>query len=133
MEELIDNSPELDSSRRFKEYPLWIWFGFFLIGVLFKIQHWPFANLLMIASFAGISGYLLANIFSKRRKNIMIYVFSILSGGWFMFILYGALFRGGYPYNFSGVRVLIFLIVVFFTLHFLTIYFMDKHRKRKNQ
>lgn len=46
----------------------------FLIGLLFKIEHWPFANLIIISSFCGLILFYPLRFAAKSQKKFIDYV-----------------------------------------------------------
>jgi len=112
-ESLLDDNKE--KVYRFRYWPIVTWSLLILIGVFFRLMFWPGASIFIIAGSAGLSAWVVTDAIFLPGKNVLIYMLCILCGCWFLLLIWGNLYNGGYPYNWRGVAV--FLIVfTFYTI-----------------
>lgn len=81
MSDLLDQPINEEKPKNFvKRYPVYIFIGLFLLGAVFKIQHWPGANTLNGLAIAGVSACILVRLIFKEwgiRKDGILTFFVI--------------------------------------------------------
>jgi hypothetical protein len=108
--------------------PLRIFVALFLIGILMRVLHWPYANEVLLGSFFGIGILYCFRFWKKNEKRFVDYVKLVLVIFWTV----NGIFRiMDFPYT------LVFQIVIavsFLTWFFLegTAYFLDEDRRARN-
>ncbi|HBS88223.1 MAG: hypothetical protein A2W91_04545 [Bacteroidetes bacterium GWF2_38_335] len=121
---LIDSKREL---KIFRPTPLLIWSILVIIAFLFKTMHWPFGNMMIIFYTAGFSAYIVNGFIWLKKKNFIGWVLMALAVFWFCKLVYGAVFSGGYPFNYKalGLYVAVFLcLYAFYEL-------LKRHQRRR--
>jgi hypothetical protein len=129
MEEDILDQEIVDQKNQtlFKTRPIIIWGIVLIIGLLFRVLHWPFASVLIIISPAGLQAYCINGFLKPKERNALN---TILSGAgmiWLIALIGGMLFNDGHPYNENGLKV----YVVTFTVFFILYYFIYRAREKK--
>lgn len=76
MSDLLDQPINEEKPKNFvKRYPVYIFIGLFLVGAVFKIQHWPGAYFLHMLGLSGVSAWILVRLIFKewaiRREGIL--------------------------------------------------------------
>ena len=130
MDELID-APDRVDAPLIKWYPFLVWGILFVISYLFRVMHWPGASTLHLVSIAAIVAYCILGLIYKQRQGYL-YVFTWLSGLWFLIIHWGAFFNGGYPFNFVGIRRLYVAMIVLGLIQFLFVSLRKRRISRMN-
>ena len=100
-----------------------------VIGVLFKIMHWPMANILMTSSISlFVMGYIPLNIIKAIRseKDITDKIRTILGNVVVAFFATGVLFK---IMHWSHSIKLVYLNVAFLILAYMPFYFYSKIKK----
>jgi len=98
----------------------------FIIGILFKIMHWPFANILILASSLGIIILYPIRFYLNNNKETLNYVKLFLVPLWFVLYVSKTLHLINTP------RILNIILLVLFGWWFVlegTSYFKDKPLK----
>lgn len=127
-EEILDQEfVDPKNQAFFKTRPVLIWGIVLILGLLFKVMHWPFASVLIIISPAGLQAYCINGFIKPNERNTLN---TILSGAgmiWLITLIWGMLFNNGHPYNENGLKV----YVVIFTVFFIIYYFIFRAKKNK--
>ena len=105
---LLDKKPEYSHSN----IPTIVLLILTFIGIAFKIMHWPGANFFLAIFPIFLFGYSFSGFITKVSRNYLNTVLSILGLLWFLNILYGVYFRGGYPFNEKGLQVVLIGLVI---------------------
>lgn len=130
MNELLDENIASQKDRlHFRWWVLLIWITIFLIGYVFRVMHWPGNSLFRVIGAGGFMAYSLSFLLLLPQKSSLIIVLNCLSLLWVIFILWGAFFNGGYPFNQQGLIVQVIVYAVLFLIHFISLYFIKKARK----
>ncbi len=79
MRDILDYSPE-KKKRWFRPEFASIWVFIWIVGLLFKVQHWPLATLLLIIGSAGGMAYAIRGMLVNKSMRV---------GPWFLFGLNG--------------------------------------------
>jgi cytochrome b subunit of formate dehydrogenase len=111
----------------FKTRPILIWGILLIIGLLFRVMHWPFASVLIIISPAGLQAYCVNGFLKPKERNILNTLLSSAGMLWLIVMIGGVLLNNGHPYNENGLKV----YAVTFTLFFVLYYFF--YRAKKNR
>ena len=115
-------------AKKILRTPLRILITLFLIGVLMRVLHWPYASEVLLSSFFGIGILYCFRFWKKKEKRFVDYVKLVLVIFWTA----NGIFRiMDFPYT------LVFQIVIavsFLTWFFLegTAYFLDEDRRARN-
>lgn len=91
-----------------------IWFAVLLIGILFRVMHYPFGSLLSLIPGGGLLAYSLHGMVRKETRTILCVVLFSASAIWTLVLLYGAFFRHGHPYNIFGVAVFLVTAILWY-------------------
>lgn len=113
-EDILD---EFGTERRAEKF-LWriplIWIVVLLVGVLFRVMHYPFGGLLSLIPGGGLLAYSLHGMVRKETRSILCVVIFAASAIWTLVLLYGAFFRNGLPYNIFGVAVFLVTAILWY-------------------
>ncbi|MEO9531410.1 MAG: hypothetical protein ABJG68_13995 [Crocinitomicaceae bacterium] len=123
MDEILDNEPQSEQNN-FKLRAIYIWLSVLVLGILFKLMHWPGNAILIILSTAGLQAYCF-NWFLKN-KNQFNSVVSILGLVWLLVLIWGIFFNGGHPYNIVGLAI----YGIVFSLYFIVYYLIFKTKSK---
>src|SRR5687768_2759905 len=119
--ETIDHSIiEPKSDNGFSTWPLIIWLSVLVLGMIFKFNHWPAANIIILLSTASITGYSFYSYIFYRKENRIPAVFSILSLLWIAIIILGIFYNDGYPFNAGGLEFYFAFVMISFITFFLS-------------
>lgn len=118
MIDLLD-SPEEKKSIRLNYRPLFIWAFFIVMGILFKIQHWPGSAPIILLSTAGIASYSISKVlFIYKTENIPFIILSIISICWTGILLFQVFFNyGSLFYNLNGLAFYIGCFIILFIIY----------------
>lgn len=122
--DLLD-AVEVERTYKFREWPLRLWFVMLVIGIVFRVMHWPGASILIIVSAAGLSAWSMTDIIFLKRSRRIITILSFLGIFWFIFLLWGAYYNGGHPYN----NMAVYITVVVFSVYFFVYYLLKKYAR----
>lgn len=115
MNDLLDDNLTFKQAYtyQFKRWPVLVYGGIVAIGILFRLQHWPFASYLIITGSAALTAYSINGLTTLRGRDPLNLVLSILGIIWFVIMILGMLLNDGHPYNEKGVFVyaIVFLVV----------------------
>lgn len=102
-----------------------IWSCILLVGVIFKLLHWPGTVLILICS-PVLTACAVGGLIILKEKTVLNMAFTIAGTMWFLMLLWGNIFNGGYPYNWNAFAIysIVFLIC-------LLIYVLIKIRRNK--
>lgn len=127
-DELLDDDlgKHKREKKNFNPRPAILWGIIFLLGHLFKFQHYPGSMLLYVLGSGGLCGYAFSCIVKFKGKNVQSNILAIFSLFWMGKLVYGALYDGGYPINMNG--LMIFLVVMLLSAAFHL--FAKKMKKR---
>jgi hypothetical protein len=105
MKDILDDEllPEKEI-KFFKLSVLLYWTLFLIVGLIFRVLHWPGASPIILITTGGITGYSLSGLLSKGSKNIINIIVCVISMLWFLFIL-GTLIIDKGLYSETGVAV----------------------------
>lgn len=119
--DVLDNYFVKKPKKKFNYSLFFVWTGLLVIGVLFKIQHWPLAGLFLLTSYAGLLSHsLIGVLFFKLREYPVLFL--VLFGLYhFIQIMYGIFFLDGKPYNIYGATVYTAVLVGSFVIEYLYI------------
>ena len=104
-----------------------------IIGIFFKIMHWPFANVLIVFNSAGLTAWLFTDFYFLKGKNIIVNILSIVSILWILIIIWGMFFNDGYPYNFEGFMFFLIIFIVYSLVYFLIKSYKVRRILRENK
>lgn len=107
-----------------------IWASILILGLVFKLVHWPFSALLILLPSAVLLAYSLNGFVRRKERNVFNSIISLLGFIWMLFMIIENLMTGGdgYPFNQFGLRF--FLIALF--LSFGIYYFILYRKSKKN-
>lgn len=129
MQDLLDEQPNItQKTLRFRVWVILIWIAVFVIGYAFRMMHWPGNSILRVIGAGGFMAYSLSFLLLLPQKSSLIIILNCLSLLWVIFILWGAFFNGGYPFNKQGLIAQGIAYAVLFLIHFVSLYFMKKNR-----
>ena len=117
MEEILDyNTPSDTYAYKFKTRTVLIWAAIFLIAILFEARSWVGKSALWMLTTGGITAYAISGMITLKGKHLLNSI--LFSGGviWTIYICWGMLFNGGYPYNSTGVTFYFIILAVFFPI-----------------
>lgn len=115
-------------AKKILRTPLRIFIALFLIGVLIRVLHWPYADEILLGSFFGIGILYCIRFWKKQEKRFVDYVKLVLVVFWTV----NGIFR---ILDFSYTLIFQVIIAVsFLTWFFLegTAYFLDEDRRARN-
>ena len=72
-DQFIDKKP-----NDFKLFWFYLFLGLYMIGVLFKIQHWPFAGLMILLGSAGALAHAVSGLWFYKTKNTFTFYFLVV-------------------------------------------------------
>jgi hypothetical protein len=117
MSDILDeNLIPKDYEFKFKTWPLFIWMPILIIGILFRVMHWPGSAALILGSSSVITVYSITSLTRLKGVNIFNNLLTGLCGIWIVVLLLGALLNNGHPYNIEG--------LIFFGIFFIPSYFI---------
>lgn len=126
-EELID-SVEGVKEIRITYRPVILWSVFLLLGIVFKVQHWPGGSVLLLLTSSGMTAYCLSKVIMiTKRENLVFLALAVLGIGWFGIVVWGALYNSGYPFNVNGIK----FYAMGFALYFVLYLVLDQRRLKK--
>jgi len=101
-----------------KTHPLYqlilFFFGIAIIGNLFKLQHWPYSNVILVLGLLGIPIIYAIRFIKKQNKNAL----DLLKFIWVTVLFIGELFRIQHlPYS-PGLRIIENMLLVIIFLYF---------------
>ncbi len=105
----------------FKYSLFYMWTGLLVIGVIFKIQHWPLAGLFLLTSYAGLFSHSLIAVLFFKMKDYPVLFFLLFGAYHFITILYGVFWGSGRPFNVNGATIYTALLFIFFLVEYLYI------------
>lgn len=112
---------EVQKRRSIKVRPLIVWSVILLLGLLFDFMNWPGFTILILPSSAGLFAYSLNGVIASKNRDLLSLIVSILGTIWFLILIVGMLFNGGYPYNEIGFLIYLIILVLFFVIYYFTI------------
>lgn len=113
MNEILDEiTPSQPNYNSFKSRVVFIWAGVLFFGLIFKLMHWPGSGVLILLSTGGLTAYAISGMISHKGKDQLNSVIFILACIWILILLWGAVFNGGYPYNFFGLMLFLSVTAV---------------------
>lgn len=129
MEEGILDQEHIDPKNKalFKTRPVIIWGIVLILGILFRIMHWPFAQVLILIPTAGLQAYCINGFIKPKERNALNTALSLFGILWLMTLIGGMLFNNGYPYNEKGLKA----YVVVFIIYFIIYYFIDRAKEKR--
>lgn len=113
-ETILDEAEVRLPDQSFKLRAPLIWGSILMVGVLFKIVHWPFASLLTVLPPAGLLAYSTYGMMRKQTRTILCVILFSLSLLYALYLVYGTQFRGGYPVNLNGLAIFFAVAVVWY-------------------
>ena len=105
--------------KLFNPKPAILWGILFLLGYLFRIQHYPGANFMIFSGAGGLMGYAVSTLVVFRAKNIQSIILCVFSLFWLGRMLYSMYFREGliqYSASFLIIYGLVFFVSTIFHL-----------------
>jgi spore maturation protein SpmA len=79
MTEIIDENPDKPGKRNsFLHTFLLIWFGLLLLGVIFKILHFPGANFITLFSIPAMTATAISGVITERTRTAFNILMSIV-------------------------------------------------------
>lgn len=119
--DILDNFFVKKPKQRFSYTLFYIWTGLLVLGVLFKIQHWPLAGLFLLVSYAGLLSHSLIGVLFFKMRDYPILFFVIFGLYHFIQIMYGIFFLDGKPYNIYGATIYTAVLVGSFFIEYVYI------------
>ncbi len=118
-DELLDeNLGEHAKNRKvFNPRPAIVWGIIFLLGYLFKIQHYPGATVFFVSGSGGLCGYAFSSIVKFKGKNIQSNILGIFCLAWMARLIYGILKEGGQPINLTGFMFFLAVLMLSSVFH----------------
>lgn len=116
-DDLISKDHEFD----YRTWHFYVWIPLFIIGVLFKIMHWPGSSFLMLFPSAILVAHSVCCAMRFKGRNIhnnMLLAAGVL---WTAYLIFGAFFNNANRFNFKGLMVYgiaFFLSFVFYEILF---------------
>lgn len=106
MEEVIDQfNSDNKYQYKFKTRVVIIWTIVLLLAILFEVRSWGGRSILWLLSTGGFMAYSISGMITLKGKNILNTVLFTVGIIWTLYLFWGMLFNGGYPYNAKGVIV----------------------------
>lgn len=122
-QEFVDKKPQ----TYFKSRAVIIWGVTLILGIVFRIMHWPFSSVLIVISSAGLHAYCINGFIKPKERNALNTVLSIISIIWLVALIGGVFFNNGHPYNEMGLLVYAVTFMIYFTIYYL-FYLRKKNR-----
>ncbi len=119
--DILDNYFVKKPKKGFNFRLFYLWTGLLVLGVIFKIQHWPLAGLFLLASYAGLLSHSLIGVLFFKLRDYPILFFVLFGLYHFIKIMYGAFFLNGKPYNLYGTAIYTAILVGSFIIEYLFI------------
>ncbi len=129
MTELLDELTSKKLPIVHRLYVDLIWLGLFAMGHLMKINHFPFANALLLIGMSGLIAYNVATKQFAAPANKWNRLFLILCGSWMLFVLYAYLNHFGAPYSINGIVFCIGNTVLFYAIHVVVFTILKRTRQ----
>lgn len=105
-------------SYKFRVTALFLLCGLVVIGQIFKILHWPGGAVITVFSAATLTGYNFYSILHLKGKSFLNLTFSALGLLITIYVIWGAFFNNGQPFNTFGILVFSAIIgLEFIILH----------------
>lgn len=117
MNDILDKEFLEQKRLRQKSRVYFIWVATIAIGLLCRLMHWPFGALFTLVSSGGITAYAAAGRLSVRHRSPLNAVVLLLGGMWFVLLVWGAFFNGGYPHNFVGLGLFAGSFLIWFLVY----------------
>ena len=122
-EDLLHKKP----SNTFKIGHVLAWVTLAIIGMVFKVMHWPGNALFLLLGFAGLLAYSVSGILRLKGKNLLNNITLGLAVLWTVYVLYSFLFAYRSFWNLNGLVSYVVLAVAIFLVYEIA------HRSRKNR
>jgi hypothetical protein len=116
--DILDNFFVKKPKKRFSYTLFYIWTGLLVLGVFFKIQHWPLAGLFLLVSYAGLLSHSLIGVLFFKMRDYPILFFVLFGLYHFIQIMYGIFFLNGKPYNIYGATIYTAVLVGSFFIEY---------------
>jgi hypothetical protein len=100
MKDLLDTPISESVPLIYRKDALICWLSILLSGIILVLLDVPFSNELVLAASGGLTAFSWYWFTWLRNRSIINNIVCILAIGWFLAMLWGATFNGGYPYNF---------------------------------
>jgi uncharacterized membrane protein YeiH len=127
MNNILDEKIDLEKEAwSFKKRPAIIWFSLFLIGILFKIQHWPWASLLILIDSAGLTAYSISGMITLKGRHSLNNILCIATIFWMIYLVRGLFYNQAIQFNALGLAVYAAVFVIC-----LVVYELLKRRKNR--
>ena len=135
MKDLLDEPKKLKNHLKPNYYVLYIWLALYIISFPYRIMHWPFSLPLMLLTSSAVLAYSSSKIiFITKLKDKTLLIIGSLAFLWLIYLLYGAMYKGGYPVNETGLTYYSFSFCFLFVLHsIINLVKLKKHKKQINQ
>lgn len=85
-------------------WPVIIWWLFILVGLILKLTKTT-SSFLLVVGFAGLSTLMVDYVILHKSKSIFFLISFLVCLAFFVVLLIGAFFNGGYPINLKGVVI----------------------------
>ena len=133
MKDILDK-PLIDNKQNYRFKGKVILILFVLIGLssLMDNSEIPGGRFLVALFIHSLVTYSIFSFFILRGSNLLNNIFSILSVIWVAFIIWGAFFNKGYPYNVYALRN-IGIIIVVLAIFQLLIYLRKKNKSQLSE
>lgn len=96
---------EIEKQKSFKKWPYIVWFSILVLGILFRVMHWPGGSILTITSSAILNAYSFSSFLKLRGKNVFINIISSISVIWIIFIVSEYFFNTKPLYSLYGLSI----------------------------
>jgi hypothetical protein len=114
-ETILDQFDDRPLNQDFKFRVLLIWGGFLLIGIVFRISHWPFASVLTIIPPAGFLAYSTYGMLRKHTRTMLCMVAFGASLLWSLYLVYSTLLYSGFAINTRGLTLYFVVAGIWYT------------------
>jgi len=128
-EDNILDAPSDKPKYYFRVWPIITWSIFLFFGLIFKVMHWPGANVLIIICSAGLFAWSLTDWIFLKPIKFVIPIVSVISIAWFATIIWGATLNNGRPFNYNGIVFYLGVFAVYFLVYYLLKRFAKFYRE----
>ncbi len=129
MEDIIDNPAEDQKSNyNFKPGTVLVWVGIIVFAGVFFFFNWPGQSIILLIGTGGLMAYSVSGMIALKGTvllNTILFVAGLL---FTLYLTWGALFNGGYPYNLIGLIVYFIIVALFLIIYELVRFFKRKRR-----
>ena len=116
---MLDNHFIDEKPRKFNYTLFYIWIAIYMIGIFFRINHWPFGSLMIVIGSSGFLSRAISGFLFYKVKNRIIFYFIIMGVLQVIRIVFGVFFRKGKPLNIDGLSIYLILLGLILMLEYL--------------